>query len=312
MQAWQYTGDNVPIALNEVQEPSVGPGDVLIRVMAAGICHSDVGFLDGTISSLLGSRPITLGHESAGVVAALGARASGFHVGDRVAVRSAIEGPGCGRDGGFQKLVAAQSELLVRIPDEVAWDQAAVSTDAGGTAYRAVITRGEVKAGDKVGIIGMGGLGSLAVQMARGVGADVYVAEINPALHDYARELGVTAVSTGLADFRDVGLNVIVDFAGFGTTTADAIDVVAEFGRVVQVGLGHNHGTLNLMNLTVKQVTLLGSLGGSNQDNASVLRMMADGLLTSRTTIIGFDEIGEALDKLQQGVALGRLVALYP
>ena len=167
MKAWQYVNDKEPIALNDVPEPVVGPTDVLVDVKAAGICHSDIGFLDGTISSLLGSKPITLGHESAGVVARLGSQVSGFAIGDRVAVRSAVEGPGCGRDGGFQNRIAAQSELLVRIPAGVRWDQAAVSTDAGTTAYHAVAIRGQVQAGDKVGIIGMGGLGSLAVQMAR-------------------------------------------------------------------------------------------------------------------------------------------------
>jgi alcohol dehydrogenase, propanol-preferring len=311
MKAWQYIADGTPIALNEVPEPVVGQGDVLLEIKGAGICHSDIGFLDGTISSLLGVRPITLGHESAGVVTALGSEVSGFRVGDRVAIRSAIEGPGCGRDGGFQPRVSAPSGLLVRVPDGVSWDQAAVATDAGGTAYHALITRGEARAGDKVGIIGMGGLGSLAVQMAHNVGAEVYVAETNGALHHYARELGVVAVSDDLMDFQGVGLNVICDFAGFGTTTAAAIDVVAEFGRVVQVGLGLNEGTVNLMNLTVKQVSLLGSLGGSNADVAMVLDMMAERKLTSRTTVIRFEEVGDALGKLERGEISGRLVVKY-
>jgi propanol-preferring alcohol dehydrogenase len=311
MKAWQYLEDGAPIALNDVPEPVPGPGDVLLEVKGAGICHSDIGFLDGTISSLLARKPITLGHESAGVVIELGPEVTGFAVGDRVAIRSAVEGPGCGRDGGFQHRLAAQAGLLVRIPDGVPWDQAAVSTDAGTTAYHAVIARGRAQAGDKIGIIGMGGLGSLAVQMARGVGAEVYVAETNHAVHDYARELGVTAISNDLMDFQHVGLSLVCDFAGFGTTTAAAIDVIQEFGRVVQVGLGQNLGTLNLMNLTAKQVSLLGSLGGTNEDNAKVLDMMAQGTLTSRTTIIGFDEVGAALGQLRRGEITGRLAVAY-
>ena len=104
---------------------------------------------------------------------------------------------------------------------------------------------------------------------------------------------------------------MICDFAGFGTTTAAAIEVVQEFGRVVLVGLGQNYGTLNLMDLTVKHVNLLGSLGGSNEDNARVLEMMAGGQLTSRTTIIGFDEVGEAMGKLARGEITGRLAVMY-
>jgi D-arabinose 1-dehydrogenase-like Zn-dependent alcohol dehydrogenase len=255
--------------------------------------------------------PITLGHESAGVVVDLGVDVSGFAVGDRVAIRSAIEGPGCGRDGGFQPRVAVQAELLVPIPDGVPWDQAAVSTDAGTTAYHALVVRGQPRPGEKVGIIGVGGLGSLAVQMARALGAEVFVAETNEALHKYAEELGATAVSADLRDFQNAGLTLVCDFAGFGTTTAAAVDVVQHGGRVVQVGLGTTHGTLNLMNLTVNEVSLLGSLGGSNEDNARVLDMMATGSLSSRTTLIGFDEIGDALGRLGRGEVAGRLAAVY-
>jgi D-arabinose 1-dehydrogenase-like Zn-dependent alcohol dehydrogenase len=203
------------------------------------------------------------------------------------------------------------TELLVHIPDGVPWDQAAVSTDAGITAYRALMERGQAVGGDKIGIIGMGGLGSLAVQMALRIGAEVYVAEINAATYDYARELGVHAISNDLMDFEDVGFSLVCDFAGFGTTTASAIDVVEEFGRVVLVGLGSSHGTLNLVNLTVKQVSLIGSLGGSVEDNAKVLAMMAEGSLSSPTTIIGFDEIGSALERLKRGNVVGRFTVAY-
>src|SRR5260370_16091267 len=139
MKAWQYLEDGAPIALNDVPEPGRGAGDVLLEVRGAVICHSDIGFLDGTISSLLARKPITLGHESAGVVIELGPEVTGFAVGDRVAIRSAVEGPGCGRDGGFQHRLAAQAGLLVRIPDGVPWAQAAVSTAAGTTASHPVI-----------------------------------------------------------------------------------------------------------------------------------------------------------------------------
>jgi alcohol dehydrogenase, propanol-preferring len=311
MKAWQYVGDGLAIALNEVPEPELQPGDVLLEVKGSGICHSDIGFLDGTISSLLGHTPITLGHESAGLVIEVGELVSDFAVGDRVAVRSSLEGPGCGRDGGFQPRVAVPSQLLAKIPDGVSWDQAAVSTDAGITAFRALIERGQAVTGEKIGIVGMGGLGSLAVQMGHGIGAEVYVAETNLALHEYARELGVAGVSNDLMEFKDVGLNLVCDFAGFGTTTAAAIDVVEEYGRVVLVGLGQNFGTLNLFNLTVKQVSLIGSLGGSVEDNVKVLDMMARGILTSRTEVVGFDDVAVAIEKLRRGEAVRRLAVVY-
>jgi propanol-preferring alcohol dehydrogenase len=311
MKAWQYIGDHEPITLNEVEEPVAGPGEVVLDVKGAGICHSDVSSLDGTISHLLGFRPITLGHEVAGIVSQLGDGVTEYAVGDRVAVRSYLEGPGTARDGGFQPKVTVQTELLVRVPDGVPWDQAAVSTDAGMTSYHAVMARAGAQAGDKIGIIGFGGLGSLGAHIALRAGAQVYVAETKLSLHPKIREAGATAVSTSIDDFADEALDAIIDFAGFGTTTASAVETVKPEGRVVQVGLAESFGTLNLVTLTIRQVDLLGSCGGTNEDNAEVLQLMAGGHLRAETECIRFDQVGEAMERLQRGDVTGRLIVIY-
>jgi len=311
MKAWQYIEDHEPITLNDVEEPVAGPGEVVLDVKGAGICHTDVGHLDGTISHFLGFRPITLGHEVAGIVSQLGDGVTDFAVGDRVAVRSAVNGPGTGRDGGFQPRVAVQTELLVPLPDGVPWDQAAVSTDAGMTSYHAVMTRAGTKAGDKIGIIGFGGLGSLGAHIALRAGAQVYVAETKLSLHPKILEAGATAVSTSIEDFADEALDAIIDFAGFGTTTASAVETVKPGGRVVQVGLAERYGTLDLIRLTMSEVVLLGSQGGSNEDNAEVLQLMAAGDLRSETECIRFDEVGEAIERLRRGDIVGRLAVTY-
>jgi len=311
MKAWQYTTDHAPIVVNEVPEPAAAPGEVVLDVRAAGICHSDVGHLDGSLSSLLPFSPITLGHEIAGIVSEIGDGVTDFAAGDRVAVVCRVDGPGTGRDGGFQPRVAVQTDLLVPVPDGVPWDQAAVSTDAGATSYHAVVVRGQVRPGQHVGIIGFGGVGSLGAQAALSVGANVYVAEINDDVHALAREAGVTDIATDITAFADGNLDLIVDFAGFGTTTAAAIEAVTPNGRIVQVGLGRTEGTVNLFSLVTKEVELLGSLGGTVEDNANVLELMAAGRMKSFTTQIGFDQIGDAIEQVRRGEARGRLVAIY-
>ena len=277
----------------------------------AGICHSDLGNLDGTISYLLGFRPITLGHEVAGIVSELGAGVTDFAVGDRVAVRSFLKGPGTARDGGFQPKIAVQQELLVPVPEGVSWDQAAVSTDAGMTSYHAVMARAEAKAGDKIGIIGFGGLGSLGTTIALTAGAEVFVAETRTDLHPKILASGASQVATSISSFANQELDAIIDFAGFGTTTAEAVEAVRPEGKVVQVGLAESFGTLNLVSLTIRQVDLLGSCGGTNDDNAKVLELMAAGKLTSITECIRFDEIGSAIDRLRHGDVKGRFAVLY-
>lgn len=93
MRAWQFEEVGQPLALNEVPEPRPNQGEVVVAVEAAGICHSDVGFLDGTLTHLLPYRPITLGHEITGAVEAVGPEATRFAVGDKVVIPAAIEGP---------------------------------------------------------------------------------------------------------------------------------------------------------------------------------------------------------------------------
>jgi alcohol dehydrogenase, propanol-preferring len=311
MQAWQFMEVGKPLSLNEVPEPQPEPDEIVIDTKAAGLCHSDVSFLDGTLTPLLPFSPITLGHEIAGIVSAVGADISQFTIGDKVGVPAAIEGPGTSKHGGFAPKVVVKEHLVVPAPDAVPFDQAAAATDAGMTSYHAVMVRGQVAEGMKVGIIGLGGLGSLGAQIASSNGAEVYVAEVNERVHDYARELGASGVATDIAAFKDEQLDVIIDFAGFGTTTAGAVETVKDRGRVVQVGLARETGTINLNRLTLSSLELVGSQAGTKEDCAAVLELIAAGKLTSRITTIGFDEIGEGIRKLERGEVVGRLVARF-
>jgi propanol-preferring alcohol dehydrogenase len=311
MKAWQFVEEGKPLSLNEIPNPQPASDEVVIDIKAAGLCHSDVGYLDGTLSSILPFRPITLGHEIAGVIASVGSGVTKFAVGDRVVVPAQIEGPGSSKNGGFAPQVVVLERLVVPLPDGVDWDQAAAATDAGLTSYHAVIVQGGVKAGTKVGIIGFGGLGSLGAQTAVAVGAEVYVAEVNEKAHSFAREVGVADVAKSITEFADKDLDVIIDFAGFGTTTASAIETIKFGGRIVQVGLGVAEATLPLQTLTLNQIELVGSVAGTPEDCAAVLGLIADGKVSSRTTRIGFEEIGEGIGKLQRGEVIGRLVAIY-
>jgi propanol-preferring alcohol dehydrogenase len=312
MKAWQFVDDGQPLTLNEVPEPTAGQDEVVIDVKAAGLCHSDVGFLDGTLTPVLAFRPITLGHEVAGVISEIGPNVTDFAVGDRVVIAAKVEGIAGSHHGGYAAKVVSATEWVVPLPDQVAWDQGVTATDAGMTSYNAVMDRGQVKAGMKVGMIGFGGLGSLGSQIAIAAGATVYVAETNEAVHERARALdGVAGVSTSILDYADEQLDVIIDCAGFGTTTADAIVAVKEGGRVVLVGLGVAEGSIPMLTLVLKSVDLVGSQTGSPEHVAAVLEMIASGKVLSTITEIGFDDIADGLKRLERGEVTGRLVASY-
>lgn len=311
MQAWQFVDVGTPLTKNDVSDPHPEAAEIIIQVKAAGLCHSDVGYLDGTLTPLLLFRPITLGHEIAGVVADVGANVTRFAIGDKVVVPAQIEGPGTSKNGGFAPLVAVLERLVIPLPDGVPWEQAAAATDAGLTSYHAALTQGHVTAGMKVGVIGFGGLGSLGAQAALAVGADVFVAELNEKAHAFAREVGVQHVAKEITEFTDEQLDVIIDYAGFGTTTAGAIEAIKPGGRIVQVGLGVSEGVIPLQTLTLKQVELVGSVTGTMDDCAAVLELVAEGKAASRITTISFDEIADGIERLKKGEVIGRLVAMF-
>ncbi|MFD5753056.1 zinc-binding dehydrogenase [Streptomyces sp. NPDC127033] len=310
MRAWQFTGVNEPLQLVELPEPTPAAGEIVLAVKAAGICHSDVSFIDGTITSLLGHIPIVLGHETAGIVTAVGEGVTGFAVGDRVGIPATTEGPGTAVDGGFAEYTAVEARLAVHVPDAVDFEQAAPAMDAARTAYRAVETFGHVAAGMNVGIIGFGGLGSLGAQIAKAAGATVYVAEVNESAWERVKELGVGGVSADIRDFEDAGLDVVIDFAGFGTTTASAVDAVRHGGRIVQIGLARETATLSMQKITMKEITLVGASNGEKSEAEAVLGLIATGALRSHTVPIPFDRIPEYIGKLTSGELAGRAVAL--
>ncbi|QII07830.1 alcohol dehydrogenase catalytic domain-containing protein [Rhodococcoides fascians A25f] len=309
MQAWQLIGANAPLTLNDVEPPTAGADQVVVDVKAAGICHSDVGYLDGTLTHYLAFTPITLGHEIAGTISSVGEGVVDFSVGQRVAAAARPGGPGTRTDGGFAHQVMVPAKLLAALPDAVSWEQAAPAADAGTASLRALRVGG-VEAGTKLGIIGAGGLGHLAIQMARVIGADVYVAETNEQVRHSVAALDGVRVSTSILGFADAKLDVVVDFAGFGTTTAEAIDTIGFNGTIVQVGLGRKHATISVQAMVEKKLHFVGSPGGKTEDLVDVLAMMAAGTIKSNVTTIGFGEIGDAITRLQRGELLGRAVAL--
>ena len=312
MKAWQFTNTHEPLVLADVPEPTAAAGEVVIDIQAAGLCHSDVGLMeDEGWLALLAKRPITIGHEVGGVISQLGEGVTDWKVGDRVGIcpTAGYGAPGYARDGGYTFKVAFAADSLVRIPDNVSFALGAMGTDAGMTSHHAVMAAGQLKAGHKLGIIGLGGLGQIGARVAVLAGAEVYVAEIDERVWPVGYELGVKRMAKSITEFKDVGLDVIVDFAGFGTTTAEAVESTRIGGRVVQVGMGRLEATISTRSLITRRVALVGSAGGTKDDVASIYGHFESGELAPVLSMISFAEIPEGLERLQRGDVTGRLVA---
>ena len=310
MKAWQLTGANEPLRRIEREDPRPGPGQAVVAVRAAGICHSDVGFVDGTLTPMLAKLPLVLGHEVAGVVAEVGPDVSDLQPGDRVAAFGDQLAPGWSIDGGFADKFLGQVTGLMKLPDAVDFVQAATATDAGQTAYGAVMGAGKLRAGERIGIIGLGGLGLTGARIAVLAGAQVYAADPKRATWLLAKQRGVLEIVEDASDLAPFSLDVIVDFAGFGTTTADALSAVRPGGRVIQVGLGRDEATISTADLVVKALTLRGARGGRPMDFRAVIDLIAKGDLSIHASTTTFEEIPEAIERLKGGDVIGRIVAL--
>ena len=311
MKAWLFTGAHRPLERIERDTPRPARGEVLLKVQASGLCHSDVGRMDGTLTAYMPKPPpIILGHEVAGIVAEIGADVTDYHVGDRVVVSGTLEfSPGRDRDGGYATHCVMPTFSLIRLPQTVSFTQGAVATDAGQTSHHAVVVAGKLRAGQRIGIIGLGGLGMTGARIAVLKGAEVHAAEPRRQAWEVAQAQGVRSIVEDVMGFASLNLDVIVDFAGFGSTTAGAVNVVRRGGRVVQVGLGQTQATISTMDLVAKSVTLRGSAGGSAADTSAVLDLMARGELKIQASGIGFDEIPAGHARLERGGVIGRIVA---
>jgi alcohol dehydrogenase, propanol-preferring len=253
----------------EVDEPQPGPGEVLVRVEGAGLCHSDIHLLEWPEGTLPWKLPFTLGHETAGTVAAVGSGVTAFAEGDRVLVYGPwgcgacwhcvsgaenlcpdrrFRGCGLGVDGGLAEYVVVPSpRLLVPIGD-LDPVEAAPLTDAGLTSYHAIKAElPRLLPGTAVVVIGVGGLGHIAVQLLRELSpARIVAVDIRESARRLALHAGASAAldPSGLdaaalrAETGPAGAILVLDFVGSDQTLTTAASVLAPGGQICMVGLG--------------------------------------------------------------------------
>lgn len=316
MKGWLFTETGVPLKLIEKEDPRVTPGHVIIEIKATGLCHSDVAALqDPGWMPLFANGPVIMGHEFAGVITEVGEGVVDLKVGDRVGVNPldqvTREAAGYHYDGGYANKALAPAKQCVKLPDGVSFVEGAASTDAGLTAYHALFAIGKAKPGMKVGIIGIGGLGQFAVQMAMIKGCEIYASDVSPAAIKLGEELGCKKVYTNVLDMKEAECELIVDFAGFGQTTADALDAVKPRGTVVIVGMGILESKINTYLMITKELNFLGSNGGTVEDLKGVYECFATGKMSPQLTTIPFEEIDKGLEMLKKHEVKGRLVAVF-
>jgi L-iditol 2-dehydrogenase len=283
------------LELADFPQPEPGPGEVLIRVAACGICGSDVHGYDGTSGRRI--PPIVMGHEAAGIVAATGAGVSSFKVGDRVTFDSTVYcgecafckrgevnlcdrreviGVSCGdyrRHGAFAEYIAVPERILYHLPEAMSFPEAAM-LEAISVALHAVHVTGDVK-GQIALVIGAGMIGLLTMQAARAAGAArVMIADIDTTRLNLARSLDVDeALNLSGAELTQeilkqtggVGADVVLEAVGRNETIATAIDCVRKGGTVTLIGNITPKVELPLQKVVSRQIRLQGSAASAGE-----------------------------------------------
>jgi 2-desacetyl-2-hydroxyethyl bacteriochlorophyllide A dehydrogenase len=251
-----------PLQIQEVPLPAVGERDVLVRIKAAGICHSDVHYRAGT--SPVGPLPQTLGHEIAGVVEEVGSQAANVKVGDRVCIhylltcgdcytcslgseQFCVQGRMIGKhcDGGYAEYIAVPARNAVPLPDEIPFEHGAVLMCSSATTFHA-LRKTRLKPGERVALFGAGGLGMSAIQLARAMGAlEIYAIDINEDKLKLAEEYGAISINATkgdpVAEIQRLtggrGVDVALELVGLPQTMRQVVLSLAVFGRAGLVGL---------------------------------------------------------------------------
>lgn len=315
MKVFQYENSQKGLELRDIPKPEARNGQAQLQVKAAGMCHSDCHIVSGSSDAWLTKKPITLGHEVAGIITEIGPGVTGFNLGDRVAVSQVCHpveerdwslGIGLGFDGGYAQYAVAPTRRLMHIPEGVTFAQAAVATDALSTSYHAVVAEAGAKPGMAIGVVGLGGLGMSGLAFGALQGAVMYGFDIDQDKFEEATRLGASGCFESLDLASGVVLDAIVDFAGTGNTTQNALKSVKEGGKVVLVGLAAKTVEVPTELLVLRTVTLVGSLGASVDDLAQVLKLLKEGLIDPMLVEVPFSEIPASIDALAKGGVKGR------
>ncbi|MEN9454428.1 MAG: hypothetical protein RLZZ19_915 [Actinomycetota bacterium] len=327
MKAGRITVSSRKFAVKDVPIPVPGPGEVRIKVGAAGVCLSDVHFLDGTLSPgyLIGDE-VTLGHEVAGTIDQLGEGVHTYQVGDRVLViagerneKNQITTLGFDYDGGYAEYVVTKAALLVKIPENLPFEEAAIIPDAVSTPWAAISSTAKMQKGESAAVFGVGGLGIHAVQLLKLIGASKIIA-IDPRAEarQKALEIGADFAFDPSDDElkKHRGLNAAFDFAGVTPVRKQALSLLGEQGRLVIVGIANEPITIpNDMAFTYMRTQILGHYGSEPIHTKELVEFVKEGKLSlskSVSEVLPLDQAALALEKLEKKIGNPIRLVLVP
>lgn len=337
MRAVRYHGPKQPLKLEDVPAPTPEPGQVVVQVKAAGLCHTELHFLSGLLD--LGVRPVTLGHEVVGRVAQVGAGVTDVEEGDRVIVYYYA---GCGRcrhclvgdenlcgalhaqygfisDGGFASALKVPARNCIPLPDHVS-DEAAAPIGCSVTTGLHATNLARISPGDVVLVYGIGAVGLGIVQLASRAGAEVIAVSRSAVKLEKAMSLGAAHAIDATADsvaerVRDItaghGADVVMELVATKATMEESTKAIAKRGRLVFIGYSEDSYTVHPIQLVITEASVMGSVGNTLAELNQAVELVSRGIVTTvvdRT--LPLDEFQTGIDALTRNEPVGRVVLL--
>lgn len=314
-----------PLVVADRPKPTPGPGEVLVRVEACGACHSDVHLADGDWAAMkrAAKLPLILGHEVAGVIESNNARVGipwlGWSCGGceyclhgRESLCQKQRITGVMTDGGYAQYMTAPISHVIRIPDGLSATEAAPLFCAGVTAFKAIKSSGLAR-GQKVAIFGVGGLGHLAIQIARQMGAVVCAIDVSADKLEMAKECGAHEVIDASSDSPDKALRtwgpeIAVVTAASGSAYRSAVNGVKRGGTIMVVGMPAQDLQLPVIPIVGGELRILGSAVGTRQDVRDLLALAAKTGIRCHVETQPLDQVNAVFERLRRGDVRGRIV----
>ena len=323
-----------PLMLRELDIPVPGPGQILVKTEACGVCHTDLHAARGDWP-VKPAPPFTPGHEGIGLVAALGAGVTGVKEGDRVGVPwlysacghcehclsawetvcAQAEFGGYTRNGGFAEYILANPDYVARVPDGLSAQAAAPLICAGITSYKGLKVT-EARPGEWVAISGIGGLGHLAVQYAKAMGLQVCAVDVNDDKLMHAKCLGADAVVNASEGDAAEAVKAATGGGAHGVLITapslgafrQGVAMTRKRGTCVLVGLPPGEFPVPLFDVVANCVTVRGSFVGTRQDMAETLAFAAEGKVHADIELQPLSAVNSVLDRLEHGDVPSRVV----
>lgn len=322
-----------PLQIEDVPVPDVPPGQALVKIVASGVCHTDLHAAQGDWP-VKPSLPFIPGHEGVGYVAAVGAGVKGVKEGDRVGVPwlhtacghcehcitgwetlcDAQQMTGYTVNGGYAEYVLADPGYVGHLPANVGFSEIAPVLCAGVTVYKGLKVL-ECKPGDWVAISGIGGLGHLAVQYAKAMGFHVIAVDIDDAKLRLATELGADMVINATrqdpaqeAQRAIRGAHGVLVTAVSRTAFSQALGMLHKRGTMSLVGLPPGDFALPIFDVVLNAKTVRGSIVGTRKDLQEALEFAGEGKVRTIFTENRLDNINAVFDRMRKGDIEGRVV----